>query len=101
MGDDGVGLGPLPIEQGIHASLEQFSQGLEKHGDQSGGEERNQQVAPRAKERAQIADHQHVGANDAGSQRTINERAIDDEVDVPEAVAKKGDAEGKSEQESA
>ena len=41
---------------------------------------------------AKTTHNQHVDADDAGSKRTVDKRAVDDDVDIPQLVAQNRDA---------
>lgn len=65
---------------------------MEEDGDQTGGKERDAEAAAGLEECADARHDQAVERDDAGGKRGVDERAVDDEVDVIQAVAKDRDA---------
>ena len=89
--DDHIRLVALPIGQAVHATLEPAAQGLEEDGDHACRQQRDQEVHARLEERAGPTDDQRIEADDDGGERAIDQRAIDDEVNVVEAILQDGE----------
>ena len=60
--------------------------------DEPGREQREDDISLCLYERPQSDDDQHIQPDDAQSQRTIDQSAIDDEIDVPQTIAQQRDA---------
>ncbi len=95
LGDDGIGFVALTVEQAVHPSLHPGAHGLEQHGHQPGCHQRNHQIPTAANECAQGSHHQHVHSNNADGEDAVDQRAIDDEVDIPQSGTHDGEAERK------
>ena len=59
-----VGLGALSVEQPVDRPLQPVAQRGEQDGDDAGGDQGDQQVVLAAQRRAEVADDQHVDADD-------------------------------------
>ena len=77
----------MPIEQAVHPSLQEGSQGLEEDRDQARCHKRDPQIVTAMKECAQVSHHQDVQANHTDRQDAIDQRAIDDAINVKETRA--------------
>ena len=78
--------------QAVHSALEPAAQRLEEEGDDASGDERDQQIAFGAEERAQVAHHEHIDAHHADGQGAVDERAVNQNVDIIQTVSEDGDA---------
>ncbi len=64
--------------------------GLEADGDDAGHDERDEKVAARRQRRTHQSDDGDIAGHDADGQRAVDERTIDDEVDLVEPVLENG-----------
>ena len=68
-------------------------------GDKGGRGKGNEEVATCLEQRSQRADHQNVDAHDAHAQQAIDQRAIDDDINVKEARAQDGNTDRERDKE--
>ena len=109
LGDEGLVQSPakarprpaafVPVHQPVHAALQRRAQRLNEKGDEPGRDEREPEVGALLYERGETADEEHVDRHDAHGQAAVDERAIDQEIDVVEAVAEDRDADREREAE--
>jgi hypothetical protein len=70
--------------------LQQAPERLEDDSDQGRSEERDRRVIRGLEQRANIPDEQDIQANHTGGKHDIDQRALNDEVNVPQAIANDG-----------
>ena len=76
----------------VDGSLQPAAQRGEHHRDQPNGHERDDDVPADLHDRAQEPDKKDVDSDDAGGQCSVDQGAIDHQVDVEEMVAQHRDA---------
>lgn len=69
------------------------AQRLEQHGDDPGGRQGDERTPPRRQERADRDHDERVQPHHAERRQPVRERAADEDLDVPEAVAEDRDGE--------
>src|SRR5919106_3216428 len=85
-----VGIIALAIDQAVRGSLETLAQRLKRNRDDGRGHERR--LDPRAVEEAlNESNYANIASNDRSGQQTVDERSIDDDVDVVEPVPQDSD----------
>jgi hypothetical protein len=65
---------------------------LKEHCDQAGCQQGKEDISLFLHERSQADDNQHVQSDHGHSERPIHQRALDQHVDIPQAVAQECDA---------
>ncbi len=98
-GEHGVRIVTLAVHELIDAALEPLTHGVEGHGHQPGCDQGDDQVPGRLKEEPQAAHRHNVDQDHAQGQTAIDQRAVDDDVDVPELVAEDGNGDGRGQNE--
>jgi hypothetical protein len=93
-GDHRVRVVSIAVHHAVHGPLQTIAYRSEDHGHDARGDEGDVKVALRLEHRAQVADHEHVDADDDGGQSAIDQGAVYEEVYVVEAVAQDRDADG-------
>ena len=94
MREDRVRVVPLPVHEMVYGALQSLAHGLEEHGDEPRGEDRDQEVSLDPKHGPYAAHHQHVDPDDARGEGGVDDGSVDDEVYVEEPVAQDSDADG-------
>ncbi|GHO55877.1 hypothetical protein KSB_43520 [Ktedonobacter robiniae] len=59
------------------------AQRLKQHRDEACGQQGDHEVTPRLQNGAQSAYHQRVEAEDTDGESTIDQRAVDNDIDIP------------------
>ena len=77
----------LAVHQAIHTALKPLAQGSEKDGHHSRRHERDREVCTCLEELAQRYHDQGVERYHCGAKGTVDQRAIDDDIYVPQPVA--------------
>ncbi|TME01962.1 MAG: hypothetical protein E6I80_20955 [Chloroflexi bacterium] len=67
---------------------------MKEHRDDAGRQQGEEHISLYLDERTQANDDQHIQSDDAQGERTIHQRAIDDEIDIPQAIAQNGNPNG-------
>ena len=99
-GDRGVGVVPLAVHQPVDEPLHALPHRLEADGHDAGHDERDEKVAAGRERRADQSDDRDIAGDDADGHHAVDERAIDDEVDLVEPVLEDGDGDsGRQEEE--
>jgi hypothetical protein len=91
LGQRGVRLAAPAVEQPVDRPLQARPGGREEHRDDAGRDQRDRQVVLAPQRRAEVADHEHVDADDQHGERAVDQRAVDDDVDAVEPVAEHRD----------
>ncbi|KPV51090.1 hypothetical protein SE17_23210 [Kouleothrix aurantiaca] len=89
---DAIRVAALAVHQLVDGALQAHAQRLEQHRHQAGRQQGHPHIALGVEQRAQVGHHHNVQAEDAGRQRAIHQRAIDQNVDIVQAVAQDGNA---------
>jgi len=89
--EDGGGIVALAVEQPVDRPLQTLAQGMEEQGDQVSGQDVKERVITRAEQRTQRADDQHIQTDDAGSECAIDQGAVDEAVNIVEAILEDGE----------
>jgi len=82
------------IKPPIHQPLHALAQGLEQSGDEQGGDDKNHRIARPEKAGQQVlpAEHQQeIGTQKSRGEQTIDQRAIDQHIDIVQAISEHGD----------
>ncbi len=82
----------LAIHQAIYEALETLAQRLKEYGDEARCQQRDEQVATCLQDLTKQDDDHYVDANDTGGEHAIDQRAVDDNVDIPQVGAQDSDA---------
>jgi len=81
------------IKPSIHQLLHALAQGLEQSGDEQGGDDKNHRIARSEKAGQQVlpAEHQQeIGTQKSRGEQTIDQRAIDQHIDIIQAISEHG-----------
>src|SRR5581483_5167527 len=91
-GNHTIGIIALTKHQSIDGLLEVLTQRLENECDDARREQREEHIPLYPKERAKSDHHQHIQSNHTCSEYTVHQRAVDDEIDIPQAIAQNSHA---------
>ncbi len=67
---------------------------MKEHRDDAGCQQGEQHISLHLDERPQADDDQYIQSDDAQGECAVHQRAIDDEIDVPQAIAQNGNPNG-------
>ena len=89
-----IGLVALPVHEMVDGLLQPAAQRSEHQGNQTHGQQRDHEVPADLHHHSHGAHDEDIETDDAGGEGSVDQGALDDEVDVEEMVAQHRDADG-------
>jgi hypothetical protein len=90
---------PFPVDEAVRHTLRTASQRLEQERDRDGGHDRQKRASTAADQRPDPGDDADVHGREGRGEEAVHERAVDDDVDLVQAVLQDRDREGRGDAE--